>query len=70
MPRLLAMALKRVWCSPFLLTTESDSYSERERESESDILRERDRERERESESDILRERERERENKLPTERD
>ena len=48
------MTSKRVGCSPFLPTTESDSYIERERESESDIQRER----------------ERERENKLPREKD
>ena len=42
MAGLLAMVSKRVWCSPFLPTTESDRYSEREREreSESDIQRE------------------------------
>ena len=38
---LLVMASKRVCCSPFLPTTESDSYRERERESEIDRQRER-----------------------------
>ena len=40
-PGLLAMASKRVWCSSFIPTTESDSYIERERESQSYKERER-----------------------------
>ena len=41
---LLAMASKRVGCSPFLPTTESDSYIERDRQKGTDKERENERE--------------------------
>ena len=41
---LLAMASKRVGCSPFLPTTESDSYIERDSQKETDIERDNERE--------------------------
>ena len=50
------MASKRVGCSPFLPTTESDSYRERasfrERESVRELQTQRERDRERERERD------------------
>ena len=55
-PGFLVMASKRVWCSLFIPTTESDSYSERE----SQKLTYKERERERENK--LPREREIERE--------
>ena len=41
---LLAMASKRVWCSPFLPTTESNSYIERDSQKMTDKERENERE--------------------------
>ena len=49
-PGFLAMASKRVWCSPFIPTTKSDSYSERENQKVTESVSERTSFREREIE--------------------